>query len=130
MDEPHRINLSTAWLPPGPAAGRAAGRTAWVRWFGRPAGIEPGDRVWLVVEAAAGCDLVLGGQPLPPAAAATNDRHDVTAMLRDRNELVMTPTVPAGLVARAARHGRCDLPPTIGRVWLEIEPTSDPRPRA
>jgi hypothetical protein len=123
MGEPHRINLSTAWLPPDPAADRVA----WVRRFGRPAGIEPGGQVWLVVEAVAGCDLVLGGQPLPPAAAATISRHDVTAMLRERNELMLSPTVPAGPVARVARHGRCDLPPTLGRVCLEIEPAARPR---
>jgi hypothetical protein len=117
MSGPHRINLSTAWQPPGVAAEQ----TAWVRRFGSPAGIEPGDRIWLVVEAAVGCGLGLAGEPLPPVAAGTIRRHEITAMLRERNELVLTPAVAAGSVEVGMGHGRCDLPPSIGRVALEIE---------
>ncbi len=119
MNGNHVINLSTAWEPPD----LAAGREAWVRRFGMPAGIEPGDRVWLVIEAALGCDLALGGEPLPAAVAGRPWRHDVTGRLGPRNELLLIPAAadvpePAGRPA----HGRLPLPAAIGSVRLEIEP--------
>ncbi|MFM8703095.1 MAG: hypothetical protein ACKOHG_04380, partial [Planctomycetia bacterium] len=45
----HSIHLGAAWEPPMPSAG---GGTEWKRRFGRPAGLEPGDRVLLVVAQA------------------------------------------------------------------------------
>jgi hypothetical protein len=126
MSERHRINLSTAWRPPD----SAGDSSAWVRRFGRPAGIDPGDRVWLVVEAVAGCELALAGEPLPPVAAGTIGRHDVTALLGERNELTLAPGVTLGTVAVVAGHGRCELPAAIGRVSLEIEPKPCRRQRA
>lgn len=120
MSGPHVINLSTAWQPPDPAATPAA----WTRRFGMPAGLEPGDRVWLVVDAAADCDLRFGGEPLPAAVARTRWRHEITAVLRTRNELVLTAATPAAGPPTAAAHGRCDLPTAIGRVWLELEPAA------
>lgn len=120
MSDIHVINLSTAWQPPDPASGAGT----WVRRFGMPAGIEPGDHVWLVLEPATNCALRLGGEALPAAAAGEPWRHDVTAVLQERNELVVSvaAAVPAALVARA--HGRSDLPAAIGRAWLEIEPAA------
>jgi hypothetical protein len=120
----HVINLSTAWEPPDPAAGREA----WTRRFGMPAGIEPGDRVWLVIEAATGCDFALGGEPLPRVAAAETRRHDITGKLGQRNELLLVP-VAAALPGPAGRpaHGRLPLPTAIGRVRLEIEPVASGR---
>jgi hypothetical protein len=121
---PHVINLSTAWEPPD----AAAGREAWTRRFGMPAGIEPGDRVWLVIEAATGCDLAIGGAPLPAAVAGRLSRHDVTGRLGPRNELVLIPEQalapePAG----RPTHGRLPLPAAIGSVRLEIEPGGSSR---
>lgn len=116
MSDAHVINLSTAWEPPDPAVGRAA----WVRRFGMPAGIGPGDLVWLVVESVTDCDLRFGGEPLPPAGAGERRRHDITAGIRERNELTLTATVAVSMPIVAAAHGRCDLPAGIGRVWLEI----------
>ena len=120
MSGMHVINLSTAWQPPAPRAGRAV----WIRRFGMPAGIEPGDRVWLVVEPATACELTLGGEPLPGVVAGRGWRHDVTAMLRERNELAVAAAVAGPPPVVTARHGRSDLPATLGRVWLEIEPAS------
>lgn len=122
----HEINLCSAWLPPDPASGRAA----WLRRFGRPAGIEPGDRVWLVIESAVGGEARLGGEPLPPVPAGTVRRYDVTSMLGERNELTLAMGVTAAIVAVVAKHGRCELPAAIGRVSLEIEPTPGLRQRA
>jgi hypothetical protein len=116
----HAINLSTAWLPPDPAAGRLA----WLRRFGMPAGIGPGDRVWLVIEAAVGGKVALGGEPLPPVAAGACWRQEVTAALRVRNELALTVSAGAAALPVTAAHGRRDLPATIGRVRLEIEPAA------
>ena len=120
MSDIHVINLSTAWEPPDPAVGRAA----WVRRFGMPAGIEPGDRVWLVVEPAAACEVRLGGEPLPAVVAGERRRHDITAALRDRNELALAAPTAGPPPVVTAVHGRCDLPATIGRVWLAIEPAA------
>ncbi len=124
MSEVHAINLSTAWcLPP-----RAAG--VWVRRFGRPAGIEPGDEVWLVVASASGCGLLLNGQPLPSVGPGGELRHEVTRLLQPRNELALAPC--DAIVAETpevARNGRCPLPDAIASVRLEIAggPPLDPR---
>ena len=120
MSEVHAINLSTAWEPPDPAAGRAA----WLRRFGMPAGIGPGDRVWLLVEPAAAGELRLGGEPLPAVVTGRRWRHDITRLLRPRNELTLATVEPVGRPLVTAVHGRCDLPATIGRVWLELEPAA------
>lgn len=120
MSDIHVINLSTAWQPPD----RAVGCGAWVRRFGMPAGIEPGDRVWLVIEPATNCDLVLGGEPLPPVMDGKRWRHELTAALRERNELTLAAPAAIGPPVVTAAHGRCDLPATIGRAWLEIEPAA------
>jgi hypothetical protein len=124
----HRINLSTAWQPP------AAGGAAWVRRFGRPDGLEPSTRVWLVHDGGQGTELILNGAPLP-----AGDRHDVTTILGKRNELLLVPaserpaggTVGAGgdhsatnrtAVAGQSAHGRRPLDPYLGRLHLEIMP--------
>jgi len=119
---PHPINLSTAWEPPDPAADRAA----WTRHFGLPAGIEPGVRVRLVVEASAGCEVVFAGESLATLAAGEVCRHDVTGRLGPRNELVLLPRDgrPSEVGSRLG-HGRLPLPATLGRVRLEIEPAGD-----
>ena len=55
----HTIDLTNAWEPP------TAGSRAWVRRFGRPSGIEPGDRIWLVMDAPPPADATLNGAALP-----------------------------------------------------------------
>lgn len=131
--ERHRINLSSAWEPPGgvPAA-------PWTRHFGVPGGLDPDRptaRVWLCFGATPAAvilnGVVLDGMPLEPQAAgaassrgrvADGDpaprgrRYDVTSQLRRRNELQLTPAVQAVPAGR----GRCDLPDSLGPVWIEI----------
>jgi len=130
MSGVHRINLSTAWQPP------ATGGAAWVRRFGRPDGLEPADRVWLVHDGGQGAELILNGAPLPAGG-----RHDVTTILGNRNELLVVPAVvpavvrPAGgtvgvggslsatdwaAVIGQPAHGRRPLDPRLGRLHLEI----------
>ena len=112
MSEPHRIRLQAAWDV-------AAGGTTWTRSFGKPTGVGPGDRVWLVVERPAACAAALNGRPLPPVAdRAAAWRHDVTADLRDRNELRLELHEPPGPVTAAVR---VPLPEPVGLVALEIE---------
>lgn len=113
MSESHRIRLQAAWDV-------AAGGAAWTRSFGKPTGVGPGDRVWLVLERPAACMAALNGRPLPPIVGGNAAwRHDVTADLRDRNELRFELHEPPGPVAAV---GRVPLPETVGLVALEIEP--------
>jgi len=49
----HRIELTHAWEPAGP--------NTWKRRFGRPSGLEKGDRVWLVLESPPACGQSTGG---------------------------------------------------------------------
>ncbi|MEY3206143.1 MAG: hypothetical protein RLZZ21_2474 [Planctomycetota bacterium] len=106
----HTIDLTNAWEPP------VAGSRIWVRRFGRPSGIEPGDRVWLVMDVPPPADATLNGVALPLLPEATGAwRIDVTARLEPRNELVVPLDADGGGVRRAA------LPAARGGVRLEIE---------
>lgn len=114
----HAIHLGTAWEPP------TAALPGWVRRFGRPAGVEPGDRVLLVCEAADIADAwraaTLNDQPVAWREAGLGSfDSDVTALLLPRNTLV----VPEGRLEasdgdRAER--RSALPTAWGRLSLVI----------
>jgi hypothetical protein len=49
----HRIDLTNAWEPAGPHT--------WIRRFGRPSGLGPEDRVWLVLESPPAADRSVVG---------------------------------------------------------------------
>jgi hypothetical protein len=120
MADRHSINLSTAWCPQA---------RAWVRRFGRPEGIEPGNVLWLVVESAVGCRLDLNAVPLSAVEPGGVLRHEVTGQLSPRNELRVSPldsgaAWPAGEPVPPSPHGRLPLPEAIARVRLEIESRS------
>jgi len=105
----HTIDLTNAWEAP------AAGSRAWVRRFGRPSGVEPGDRVWLVMDAPPPADATLNGVALPVLPqAAVPWRIDVTDRLGVRNELVLSLDATGGGIRRAT------LPAARGGVRLEI----------
>ena len=113
----HAIHLGAAWEPP------AADGKPWIRRFGRPTGVAPSDRLVLVCEGAAA----------PVWHAATlNDRPlawrdggpgilecDVTAMLADRNTLVVTAATPEVPTGRAP-EARATLPSAWGRLSLVV----------
>jgi hypothetical protein len=122
MRHMHTINLSGAWEPP------AAAGAPWTRRFGRPDGLSGNERVWLVIEQAAGVGAVrLNGLPLAaaehaPGAAPAPRRWEITAALAPRNVLtLLLPAAAASASADGAAHGRLPLPSSCGRVRLEIE---------
>ena len=112
MGDTHRIRLQAAWNV-------AAGGTTWTRSFGRPTGVGPGDRIWLVIERAAACSATLDGRTLSAVAGGAGPwRHDIGADPRNRHELRLEFAAPPGPVSAGARER---LPEGAGVVWLEIE---------
>ena len=93
----HRINLSDHWTPAGP------GR--WVRRFGRPRTLDPGETAWLVGTAAGDGTLTVNGQAVAELVGGRPFAADVTALLRMRNEAVI--------------QG-----PAVGPVAMEVRPAS------
>jgi len=135
----HTIRLHAVWEPPDLSAAPApsGGGPAWRRRFGRPTGLEGGLRVLLVVEAPPPVPgqslsdlglplcLVLNGTPLSrPADGVRSWITDITSLLAQRNELLLTPAAagwPPGSSPIATNlQGRCDLPVECGRVSLQI----------
>lgn len=116
MSGPHRIRLQAAWRI-------AAGGAVWIRSFGRPTGVGPDMRIGLVIERPAACTATLNGRSLPAVTGGVAAwRHDVTADLRERNELRLefAPVAPA----RAAAD-RVPFPEPLGVVSLEITAGAD-----
>lgn len=122
----HSIHLGTAWEPPAPAAD---GRAVWSRRFGRPGGLEPGDRVLLVfMQPAVAAEVVVNAVSLLPLPVnAGRWAQDITPLLRDRNELLVTAaasiSMDGGMADGGMAHGqqtRGLLPSVFGRVALEI----------
>lgn len=117
MSGSHSIHLGNAWeVEPGDA--RQA--FAWVRRFGRPAGLGDTDAVWLVIDAPADAAVTLNGAALPATAAAAAYRANVTSLLRERNLLVLVPRLAVATAAPPRARG--PLPAALGRVRLEIVP--------
>lgn len=123
MHPAHRIHLGNAWEPV-PAAALPGRRSGWRRRFGRPAGLEKGTAVWLVIERPAACALVLNGRDLPPAAAGSDYRHEIGDRIGPRNELLLEPSAPDATSAHVG-SARLPLPAACGRVWLEIDEPAD-----
>jgi acrylyl-CoA reductase (NADPH) len=118
----HAIRLADAWEPPA----LVDDGIRLDRHFGRPSGLEPGDRVVLaVVGPAVPAAVTVNGSPLPPiVATAARWEHDITPLLRERNHLALViPATAAPIVAAApagAAGGRGRLPVAIGGVTIEI----------
>jgi hypothetical protein len=113
----HTINLAGAW---------ERSERAWHRQFGRPSGVESGDSIRLVFDTPGNATVMLNGASLPALGGdAPRWSHDVTALLRDRNELTLTCETPAGVDGHAS--GRMPLPERLGHPVLEIvSRVSDP----
>ena len=110
MSGAHSIRLGNAWEAEPGDAGHAS---AWVRRFGRPTGIDAADAVWLVIDAPADGTVTLNGAALPAIPSGATYRANVTALLRDRNLLVL---VPRQAVAATECSGA--RPPRFLRRWL------------
>ena len=110
----HGIRLGNAWEAEPGDAGHAP---AWIRRFGLPTGIGSGDAVWLVIDAPADGMLTLNGAALPAVTAGVTYRANVTALLHERNLLVL---VPRQAVEASAPPARGPLPAALGHVRLEI----------
>jgi acrylyl-CoA reductase (NADPH) len=108
--ERHTINLAAAWECDG---------AVWRRAFGRPTGVAPGDSIRLVFTPPGAATVALNGTPLPVLCGdMPRWSHDVTALLRDRNELALSADVPPG--ADSGAVGRVALPEQLGHPALEI----------
>jgi hypothetical protein len=107
---PHRIRLRDPWVcEPLPMGARFRRR------FGYPGRIDAHERVWLTFAGARGrADVWLNGHALGRHDAGSGPfEHEVTALLRPRNEVVVE-------VDGTAEAGR----PTLQEVALEIRCTA------
>jgi hypothetical protein len=114
---PHVIRLHAAWQEANEPAPAAGGCRAYTRSFHRPTGLQPEDRVWLVLDPALhAAGLCLNGQKLRESKAAGDPLAiDVTELIRARNELRLDDE----LWTRDALNGRRGALPE-GMIWLEI----------
>ncbi|MBC7853449.1 MAG: hypothetical protein IAF94_08440 [Pirellulaceae bacterium] len=117
-EQPRRMEMQATWhtllaLPaddtPLPSPPRL------VRRFGLPTGIAEGDRLHLVLESAAACQVELNGHQLGSIAVAQQcSSFDVTQLLKARNELVILLEIPP----REIRQAESSCP--VSDVRLEI----------
>jgi len=122
LPAPCRQHMPGDW---GPSLGADfRGRVRYRRRFGRPTALEPHETVWLVLAAVdpAG-DVSLGGQRLGRAGPAEPAEFEITALLQERNELIVEVDLPLlePEAERALRPARCGQPGgLVGEVRLEI----------
>lgn len=114
----HAIHLGAVWEPP------TDGAAVWVRRFGRPGGVESGDRLLLVCEAVvtpeAWREATLNGHAIVwHAVDSVTLDCDVTPMIADRN--VLSVPIAAGDSAIAVdTAARVTMPSAWGRLSLVI----------
>lgn len=119
-----RIKMPADW---GETLGRDfRGRVRYTRRFGRPTGLEAGDRVRLVVQRldALGSITLNDGPPSTLLPGQRNWQHDVTTLLEPRNLLTIEVELPeeAEEEADLKRPDRIGQPGgIIGSVRLEID---------
>lgn len=98
------------------------GRVRFTRRFGRPSGLEPHERVWLVIGGADASGMAtLNDRPLGRVPGYCLSGHfDVTELLEDRNELAVDVELPPD-EHHPLRPGRENLPGGLmGEVRLEV----------
>ena len=119
-DRHHSIHLGTAWEQPVPVD--ADSSLLWTRHFGRPGGLGPADRVLLVVvQPEVAAEMTVNAVGLPPLSAhAGRWAQDITPLLRERNELLVTVAASVGHDSSGEPLIRGPLPSVVGRVTLEI----------
>lgn len=68
--------------------GETADVTRWSRGFHKPTGLEPSDRLWLVVSGLpAGCSVSVNDLALPAPGADKPGQYEVTELLGDSNRI-------------------------------------------
>ena len=96
-EQPRRVDMPATWHTllalaadiSLPSAARL------VRRFGLPTGIAPDDRLHLVLESTAACQVELNGKLLGSIAPSQPcSSFDVTALLKARNEIVISLELP------------------------------------
>jgi beta-galactosidase/beta-glucuronidase len=91
---PGRVTLPMSWadVPRRDGPGGACFR----RHFNRPTGLEPNQRVWIVVERiGAGSTVSLNDRPLGAVGdGGTAAEFDITGLLEDSNHLALTVDFP------------------------------------
>ncbi|MEO1992202.1 MAG: hypothetical protein ABGW78_09750 [Pirellulales bacterium] len=114
--DPHRIVLQSVWNPPSLEA------PVWCRRFGRPGSVGPQESVFLVIGNQHIASLSLNNNSLPkPKPNVLYWRHNITNLLRHRNELVIVPAAPLrDYFPDKEILKRVSLPKNIGSVFLEI----------
>jgi beta-galactosidase/beta-glucuronidase len=85
------------------------GRVCYRRSFGRPTGLEPRERVWLVIEGVdASGDVALNSQPIGRVDGyALRAAFDITEQLQARNQLEIVAETPPELDLRASQQPAC-----------------------
>jgi len=114
----HGIHLGTAWEPPSESS------PVWERRFGRPAGLETGDRLLLVCEhvvsPAPWRTALLNGLSLEWRDAGPDMlESDVSGMVGARNHLVV-PAIVDEAVEERGSGSRASLPTAWGRLSLVV----------
>lgn len=114
----HAIHLGTAWEQP------TAATPAWVRRFGRPAGVGDADRLLLVCEGVdapgAWRAATLNTRPLDWAEVGSSTLEcDVTGLVLTRN-LLLVPVAADELADRGQPASRISTPEGWGRLSLVI----------
>ena len=96
-DQPRRVEMPATWqtLLAFTAATPLPSPARLLRRFGLPTGIAPSDRLNLVLESAAACQVELNGKLLGSIAPSQpRTSLDVTSLLNARNELVILLEIP------------------------------------
>ena len=114
---PHVIRLRDPWR-----CEPLAGQVRYLRRFGRPTGLMPGDQVHLTIEKVEGeAEVVLNGEVLGHIEQRSA-RFDVTSILRQSNEVIISFHLRAlADGAEVANAGQQNMPgDPLGLVSLEI----------
>lgn len=126
LPTPGRVTLPADW---GATLGDDfRGRVRYERTFYCPTGLDPHERVWLVVDGAdARADVILNGEPLGAVEGyALSASWDITEQIAPRNRMSLEVELPGDESdARPLRPGRQTLAGgPIGQVRLEIRSTA------
>ncbi len=118
-----RMHVPADWS--GAFGGDFLGRVRYVRTFNSPPGLQPDERVWLVVEPQRSEASVMMSEESLGVVKADGPplRFDITHLLSPQNRLEVFVDHPVIAEGRTTESGAASLPPggLVGEVRLEIE---------